>query len=57
MQGATHAPLNGSKIGVPLPAKYEPMSPQRSPSFLAAHVERLSRTHLRDLLKDEQRGE
>lgn len=33
------------------------MSQQRSPSFLAAHVERLSRTHLRDLLKDRERGE
>lgn len=33
------------------------MSPQRSPSFLAAHVERLSGTHLRDLLKDRERGE
>jgi glucose-6-phosphate isomerase len=33
------------------------MSPQRSPSFLAAHVERLSRVHLRDLLEDRERGE
>ncbi|MFC4762822.1 glucose-6-phosphate isomerase [Dyella koreensis] len=33
------------------------MSPQRSPSFLAEHVERLSRTHLRDLLRDTGRGE
>ncbi len=33
------------------------MSPQRSPSFLAEHVERLSRIHLRDLLKDTERGD
>jgi len=33
------------------------MSQQRSPSFLAAHVERLSRTHLRDLLQDQERGQ
>lgn len=33
------------------------MSPLRSPSFLAEHVERLSRIHLRDLLKDTERGD
>lgn len=33
------------------------MSPQRSPSFLAEHVERLSGIHLRDLLMDLERGE
>ncbi len=33
------------------------MSPERRPSFLAEHVDRLSRTHLRDLLKDAPRGE
>ncbi|WP_266168051.1 glucose-6-phosphate isomerase [Dyella subtropica] len=32
------------------------MSSQRSPSFLAEHVERLSRTHLRELLRDTERG-
>jgi glucose-6-phosphate isomerase len=33
------------------------MSPQRSPSFLAEHVERLSRIHLRELLRDAGRGQ
>ena len=32
------------------------MSPERRPSFLAEHVERLSHTHLRELLKDAARG-
>jgi glucose-6-phosphate isomerase len=32
------------------------MSPERRPSFLAEHVDRLAGTHLRDLLKDAARG-
>ncbi|RDI99783.1 glucose-6-phosphate isomerase [Dyella solisilvae] len=32
------------------------MSPERRSSFLAEHVDRLARTHLRDLLKDAARG-
>ncbi|MFC4527657.1 glucose-6-phosphate isomerase [Dyella halodurans] len=32
------------------------MSPERRSSFLAEHVDRLARTHLRDLLKDTARG-
>src|SRR5579859_6289557 len=32
------------------------MSPERRSSFLAEHVDRLARTHLRELLKDAARG-
>jgi len=32
------------------------MSPERRPSFLAEHVDRLAATHLRELLKDAARG-
>lgn len=32
------------------------MSPERRPSFLAEHVDRLAGTHLRELLKDAERG-
>jgi glucose-6-phosphate isomerase len=32
------------------------MSPDRRSSFLAEHVDRLARTHLRELLKDSERG-
>jgi glucose-6-phosphate isomerase len=32
------------------------MSPERRSSFLAEHVDRLARIHLRDLLKDAERG-
>ena len=32
------------------------MSPERRPSFLAEHVDRLAGTHLRELLKDAARG-
>ncbi|HEY2624223.1 MAG TPA: glucose-6-phosphate isomerase, partial [Dyella sp.] len=32
------------------------MSPDRRSSFLAEHVDRLARTHLRELLKDTARG-